>query len=347
MRSHLRGLILVAGILIMVLAVLFMANQTAGVVSLATDIHPVLGKSVLYFLLALYTVIILVPIIIFCTMPRIINPPEDTGSKEYAAYLSRVRRHLAKNRRLKDMSTDLDDHSFTNAALVRLNSEADAIITSTATTVFITTAVSQNGFLDGVMVLTSLARLVWNIAHVYIQRPSIRDLFYVYVNVAATTFLVVNIEDMDIDEQVETIITHVIGSSFLGSIPGASGLSTVLTTSIINGSVNSLLTLRVGIIARSCFSFRRLSRHQAKRAASIEAARMFGGVFMKASGIVTDAVVRAYRKHISLLGRSAADTAMKSAETIAGAMSRAGTAIRDLMRSKTTPGSVREEPPDS
>jgi hypothetical protein len=34
-----------------------------------------------------------------------------------------------------------------------------------------TTAISQNGVLDGFFVLASLSRIVWRISHIYNQKP--------------------------------------------------------------------------------------------------------------------------------------------------------------------------------
>lgn len=328
MRENFRRLLIPASVLILLLFTLFVINQTAGVVDLAEQINPTFGQVVLWALIGLYCLIILVPIVVYLRMPQVLDPPEDTESPAYAAYIGRVRTRLAKNPRLADLSPSLDNETFMAAAHSRLDAETDKRIKTSATTVFITTAISQNGLLDGIMVLSSVARLIWEIAHIYYQRPSLREMLYLYANVAVTTFFVVNIEDLDIDEQVEVIISRVIGGSVIGGIPGATGISTFVTTSFINGSVNALLTLRVGVITRSYFAFYRMPRRMVKRNAAIEAARLFGGVFVNASGVVTGAIMKAYRRHAGEMAKNAAAAAKKTADSVADSVGRAGAAIK-------------------
>ena len=59
----------------------------------------------------------------------------------------------------------------------------------------VSTVVSQSGRLDGLMVIVTNCRLVWQIAHLYWQRPALSDLLALYSNVAAGAFIAQNIED--------------------------------------------------------------------------------------------------------------------------------------------------------
>lgn len=65
------------------------------------------------------------------------------------------------------------------------------------------------------MVLAAQTRLIWRIAHVYYQRPSLRDFAQLYANVASTAFIAAGIEDIDVDVLVGTIF-----GSTVAAIPG-------------------------------------------------------------------------------------------------------------------------------
>ena len=64
-----------------------------------------------------------------------------------------------------------------------------AIVREAASGVFLATAVSQSGRLDGLLVLAAQSRMVWRVAHLYHQRPTLRDIAHLYANVAGTAFV--------------------------------------------------------------------------------------------------------------------------------------------------------------
>jgi hypothetical protein len=168
---------------------------------------------------------------------------------------------------------------------------------SAATTVFLSTAISQNGRLDALMVLAIETRLVWRLAHLYYQRPSLRDLVRLYANVAATVLLVSELEDLDIDEQVEPIIASALAGSAASLVPGASVAAGIVTRSILDGAANAFLTLRIGVLCqRYCGSLTAVDRRGLRRYASVTAARMLGDVVKGSAGIVSRAIVRAARR---------------------------------------------------
>ena len=68
-------------------------------------------------------------------------------------------------------------------SLSALDVESKNIIKAQATSVFITTAVSQNGSLDSIFVFVSAMKLVWRLSIHYNQRPAISDLVKLYSNV--------------------------------------------------------------------------------------------------------------------------------------------------------------------
>jgi len=183
MKKQIAGLLIPVGILILIFFIIFVINQTANIVNLAGNVNPAFGKGVLYALLIIYAVIITTPFIIFFKMPRILQPPEDEYSPEYEIFLKKLRTRLSKNAYVKENSLPLKTREDIEKALKLLNSKADDVTRSTASTVFVTTAISQNGLLDALMVLSAQIRLIWRVAHVYNQRPLLRESVYLYASV--------------------------------------------------------------------------------------------------------------------------------------------------------------------
>ena len=333
MKKQLRTIVLSAALIFLVLFVMFVINQTAGIVTIAKEFNPLLGTVLLYGLMMLYAIAVISPAIIYFKMPKIIRPPENENSPEYDIYVDHLKKQLAKNTHLADSDNPLDTRTDVENAVTLLDTEADTVTKSTASTVFVTTAVSQNGRLDAIMVLIAQIRLIWTIARVYNQRPALREMINLYVNVAATTFIVGAIEDLDIEEQIEPIITPLISGSVFGGIPGASGVATFMTTSVVDGAANALLTLRVGIITRRYFGMARVSNKiELRRLASLEAGKMLGSIVVKSAGYVSEAILKASKKRAGTVGVSLKGAAAKSAATVSDATKRSASAVFDYIK---------------
>jgi hypothetical protein len=164
------------------------------------------------------------------------------------------------------------------AAIRTLDGRAEEIVRSTGSQVFITTAVSQNGSLDGLMVLLAQTRMLWQIARVYYQRPTVRELAILYGNVASTALVATQLDDLDLAEQVQPLVSGVLGSA-AGAVPGLQAAGSLLVNSIVTGTANAFLTLRVGIIAkRYCGALVLPERRALRRLAVSEAAQMLGTI---------------------------------------------------------------------
>src|SRR5690606_12861213 len=185
------------------------------------------------------------------------------------------------------------------AALVRLDEVADARIRASASQVFMTTAVSQNGSLDALLVLCAQSKLILEVARTYYQRPTIRDLVYLYSNVAATAFIAAELEDIDLSEQIQPVLTAVLGST-VAAIPGMSAAAGLFVNSVTTGAGNAYLTLRVGIITRQyCRSLVKPERRTLRHAAAIQAARMLGAIAREGAATVAAAIWSKPRKYFA------------------------------------------------
>ena len=104
-----KRLLLFGGLFVLLSSALFLINQTAQIVSLANAISPTVGRIVLIGLLALYAVVILVPLAMILRMPEAIRPPADEQSPEYARYLRRLGARLATNPHVLRAGTEPSD----------------------------------------------------------------------------------------------------------------------------------------------------------------------------------------------------------------------------------------------
>ncbi|HET7090864.1 MAG TPA: DUF697 domain-containing protein [Anaerolineae bacterium] len=297
MTAQLGRLVLFTGIFVLICSAIFVVNQTAQVVALANTVSPVFGQVVLYGLLIVYALIVLVPIVMFVRLPQATQPPADDQSPEFRTYLKRLGARLATNPHLAGRDLQLNDRAGIEAALNVLDEQASRMIKATASTVFVSTAISQNGRLDALMVLIAQSRMVWQLAHLYYQRPSLPELIQLYANIGATAFLVSQIEDLDISEQVEPVIASALGGSLASAAPGMNMVATLVTQSILEGTANAFLTLRVGVIGqRYCASLTTFDRRAVRRYASVTAASMLGAIVSSSSMVVSKAILSAAKR---------------------------------------------------
>src|SRR5207237_10524867 len=95
-------------------------------------------------------------------------------------------------------------------AVTQLSKEADTVVRRTASTVFLSTALMQNGRLDGLVVLFTQIQMVNRVARIYVQRPSPRELMRLYANVAGTALIASGLESLDLGEMIAPLATSVV-----------------------------------------------------------------------------------------------------------------------------------------
>jgi hypothetical protein len=291
MNKPLKRIVLFASVLVIFFFVLFVINQTAQVVQLADQVNPSFGHFVFWTLLLVYAILILTPVYLFSSLPRSLKPPKSEDASEFNGYLAALKKRLASNSHLKGL--DLSNRERVEEALSILGKKSDEIIRQTASTVFISTAISQNGRLDAFLVLSAQSRMIWRIARLYYQRPTLRDLLQLYANVAGTVFLASEFDDVDISEQVEPVLSSTLGALAV-AIPGVQLAVSLLVNSVLTGTTNAFLTLRVGIIARRYCSSLVISEKRAlRRTASAEAAKLLGSIVKQGTTRLSKALWKA------------------------------------------------------
>ncbi len=324
MRRTLARFGLFISVLILVAFAVFLVNQTVQIVELAERLHPVLADAVLWFLVFVFVVCAVAPVVLFLRLPKPLQPPDREDSPEFERHLKSLGDRLRRNPALtgQPMST----RTQIEAGLGQLERHSDKLIRGAASQVFVTTAISQNGSLDALLVLAANTRLIWKIAHVYYQRPTLRDMLFLYANVASTALIASSLEEIDIAEQLQPVLATGVGS-MAAVVPG----TTLLMNSLSTGAANAFLTLRVGIIAKNYSSALVLTpKGVMRRSAAVAAAKMLSSVTAEGASKVTKAFFRA------------------SGRRVGGMITGVGDRGRDvwdwLWRKPSEPGSEEPEP---
>lgn len=296
MLKHLKPILVTFAVLLLVWFVVIIINQTAQVVEFAERIDPLFGSIVLYGLLVIYVVLAVIPFYLFLRLPKPLTMPDSENSDGYNTYIQRLTARLKRNKYIKESSYQLNSKEELLNAINYLGSKADEDIQNTAKVVFVSTAVSQSGKLDGFIVLIMLTKMIWRVAHIYNQRPVLREIIQLYANVAGTSLVAMELEEIDIGEQIEPILENVIGASLAGAIPGLQQISSFIFGCIMEGSINAYLTLRVGSITkRYCGSLVKPERKTLRRLASVEAAGQLGKIIKGSGSEVVDKIKKFYK----------------------------------------------------
>lgn len=213
----------------------------------ADRIYLGMGQPVFWILMSTFLYFVISPLVLYFKLPKALIPPIEISGPQHDAYFNDLFHRLSSNPRLSGFP--LNSIEDIPPAISVLSKDVDKIIRETASSVFVGTAVMQNGRLDGLITLLTQARMVWRIASIYQQRPSPRQMLYLYTNVGATAFIAANIEDIDFSALTAPIVVSIL-PSIKGGVPGLQGVSTLLINSLANGAANAFLTLRIGSIAR-------------------------------------------------------------------------------------------------
>jgi len=288
MSKTLKKIVILLAAFLIVVFVVFVFNQTMQIVQSARAVNLTLGDGVMWALIFIYVGLLVTPFILWFRLPKRILPPAETEGDAYEAFVAQFRRQLSRHPRLSGMA--LESISDLENALQILDKHADDVVTQTASAVFLSTAVLQSGRLDVLVVFAAQTRLIWRIAHVYYQRPSLRDFVQLYANVASTALIAAGVEDIDVDVLVGTVF-----GSTVAAVPGMH----LLASSVLSGSANAFLTLRVGMITKEyCRARTRVEKKGLRRAATVQAAKLLGSIVRDGTVKLTQATVNASKAKI-------------------------------------------------
>ncbi|MEM9328874.1 MAG: DUF697 domain-containing protein [Bacteroidota bacterium] len=274
---------------------IFLANQISGIYLLASGLNPLFGQIVLGLLIILFAGLILSPLVLVLRLPKPLKRPET--EEELHQYKLVLLKRMQKNAILKEKGVILTTLEDLPNAIAILDEESDRVIKSTASTVFLTTAISQNGKLDALTVFLTQVRMVWKIAHIYYQRPSLREMAYLYGNVGATSFLATQIEDVDLAKHLEPVITSIAKNASGRSVPIIGPTATLILDSLLEGTTNAFLSLRVGILSKKyCAQLTLTTKKEIKTSTLKEASTLLRKIAVSSSGAIITSIVKGTQK---------------------------------------------------
>jgi hypothetical protein len=324
--SGARRIIIVIAVTMTVCFVSIIIAGVTSLISLADRIHPIVGTIVFWIVCLAAGFLAVYCAIAYAGLPAALGPPEEDSGPKYDAYLQALRVRLAANPRTQDLPVVTNEEI--EKAIGHLSAQADSVVRRTASTVFLSTALMQNGRLDGLILLFTQIQMVSRIARIYVQRPSPRDLLRLYANVAGTAFLASGLESLDLGEMVAPLAVSVV-PALKGGIPGLSGISALLVKCVSNGAANAFLTLRVGEVARRyCELTSQCPPELIRKSATAAAVQHLGRIVRENGALVV-------KKIWTSTGRALIDSGVSKAEDIAGA-------TRDLF-GRISPWRMKEE----
>jgi len=277
MSSSVRKSLVVLSGAVTIIVLIVIINQLVQFSEVLSRISPVLGQISLGLFLIVLTTAVLTPVYLYVKLPGPLIPPVSDNGPDYDKYIQKLAKRLSSNPVVDAEHVEgLED---VKAVIRQLDEKSDLSISRSANRAFITTAISQNGALDALFILGLQFRLIWEIAHIYEQRPSLKDMSFLYTNVLVTAFIASSIDEAEYYEIVESSMSQGIGS-VLSMVPGTA----LIVNSAITGSSNAFLTLRIGKVTQQyCGSLVRQERQTIRNSATAKAAKMLGGIVYEGS----------------------------------------------------------------
>ncbi|MEL7647291.1 MAG: DUF697 domain-containing protein [Sedimentibacter sp.] len=282
-KSYL-NLMLTVTVILLISFVTTMINQVAQLVNMASKLHPYFGIFVLVIFASLGLAAMISITLILFKLDKPLVMPDESNKEEYEKYITEFKKRLMKNKYLKKIRYEWDDSKSNlesvNDALKEIDMESQRLIKFSATGVFTTTAVSQNGSLDGIFVFMASLKLVWKIASLYNQRPVLSDVVRLYTNVFGTVLAARQIDDLDIvAEQLGQILPAVVTGALGSAVPGVSFITSLVADSILEGTLNTLLVLRVGVLTQYyCRSITKTEPKRLAKTATVQACKILGEI---------------------------------------------------------------------
>ena len=298
------------------LAVLLLMMLLASLLSIGSSLRSI-SPFAEYFLYALAglttTFLIILPILSLLRTPSL-NPYGSIASadlkelKRFAAGLAssgaisearakELREAIRMGRDLRPLLKEIEKEQIKGL---------DEIVKSRAKLVFLSTAISQNGRLDALLVLIHSFQMVKMMVDHMGYRPSIRQMIRVYTEVLMAALIANTVEELALSEVIAGTLIDIEGRALQ-----------VVASSAIQGVGNAFFTLRVGLITKYYLqsSNGEFDRNASRIKAVKEAARMIGS-------IVKDSVTFFPRS----VGSAFVNTVRDKGRYILGRISRSSTA---------------------
>jgi hypothetical protein len=319
----------VCGATISALLLYFVVGETFELAQTAEKLSSSFGRIVFWLLISIYAALAIWVLAIYIRFPRGMKLPDHTDTVSTKEYRGRLGNRISRNPIIVNSGIEVRTEGGLNAALKLLDAQAKELTRKAARNVFVSTAVSQSGRLDALLVLSTQIHLIWQIVRLYHQRPLPGEVVRLYGSVVGAAFVAIQVEDLDIEEILAPVLNTFLTGA-VGSLPLVNAFAGTLTASIMNGCANAYLTLRVGSVARIyCGALSMPDASTVRKnaamyaAASLATVTMDAGVIAKATGkVVTSKVISVANDGVSM----AKDVASTGADYVHRMFSRSANA---------------------
>ncbi len=205
------------------------------------SVHPYLMYGVITVFLVLFTFFVIVPLIRIFSIPKVYIVTSDT--KKIPQLRSKRIENFRKNRYLLQIGFDVDsinddDESYNRVTEI-LSKQCDLIRRKYVMRIFLSTGLSQNGFLDAFFILSGSIGMIREIFILYHGRVPDRELFYILKKV----YLSMAIGGSGLVEfAVEEFMSKMAGD-FLKSVPFVNKVFSSLADGYVNAAIFTWVSL--------------------------------------------------------------------------------------------------------
>ena len=267
-----------ATVLILFSIIVFVVDHIVAVSNLLANINPLLGTISLWFLLGLMCLCIVYLVGLYFVRQKPLVCPTNPRPEQEQLYLTSLIKRLNSNKQLVYRGVRVQYEDDAASAITLLDGMVDDEIKQVARRVFVSTSIAQNGRLDSIIIFYQIALLIWKISKIYDQRPYPYELWKIYCNVLSTSMISYGIEQVDLTDQIGSIISPLFANSILNHVPVVKTFTKVFTHAILTGSANAGLVCRVGIVARNYMGLKTRVDYRAQLRPTVEATRMLNSI---------------------------------------------------------------------
>jgi hypothetical protein len=211
----------------------------------AYTLHPIAAYGVLLIIGIVLVYFVVIPLISILRLPGRFAPTRNPD--EIQMTIEKRMKHFRKNPALRYLGIDFSqmsiDRSGYDRVLAALKPEVRKVHQRTVIQVFYSTAISQNGFLDALLILVLSVNLVKDLFVLYHGRVPNRILWIIGRMVIQSVLI-------GGSEGIEYVVDEVFSKMFSGAMKGIPFASKILG-SLADGYVNAALVTRIALITQN------------------------------------------------------------------------------------------------
>ncbi|WP_243359808.1 DUF697 domain-containing protein [Fundidesulfovibrio terrae] len=317
MTKSLKILLPAFALLLALSLVVFLLRNIVILSDVVSAFHPATGVFVKYGLSLLVAAGVFWLAGTLLLRPKALVPPVDPSPEEKARYLARLDSRLKRNKLLRGAAVPAGPEGA-QARLAILDQMAEGEIRACARKVFLSTAIAQNGRLDSLIVFVSMAALVWRVSHIYNQRPSLKEMYSIYVNVAGSAFVSYGVDEIDIKSQINALVEPLMAGA-AGRLPVVSSVTSALGNAFFHGAVNCILVCRVGLMTKNYLGVGYDPESGLRRTSFRDALVLARGVFKGSFQELGSAIMDVAAAPVEKLKTKTAEAAKSAAGAVGGA----------------------------